>query len=75
MTFPSQSLTGGRRAGKAASMKPASATPNTLKSLQKTSRDFTVSPPKRRRQLTDQPPKQGNPFAGLNNLVGKALKG
>lgn len=57
-------------------MKPTSKTGTAMRQLQKSANTDGIAPPKKRRQLTAQPaPKPGNPFGGLNALVGKALKG
>jgi hypothetical protein len=46
-----------------------------MRSLQKTQRDTSIGPPKKRRQLNVPTAQADNPFGPLKTLVGQALNG
>jgi len=48
---------------------------NSLRSIKQTEGQSAVAPPKKRRQLTEQRPSNSNPFASLQGLAAKALRG
>ena len=48
---------------------------NSLRSIKQTATQSSVAGPKRRRQLTEERPRNSNPFSSLQGLAARALRG